>query len=464
VTSAPFSARHLGPSEEDRAAMLADLGVSSLADLVDEAVPGGIRQSEPLDLPQARSEHEVLAELRTIADENVTARSYLGLGYHGTITPPVLRRNLLENPAWYTAYTPYQPEISQGRLEALLTYQTMVADLTGMHLANASLLDEGTAVAEAVTMCRRSSRHAGRAVLLDAELFPQSRAVVDVRIAAVEIEGRDWVHDPAEPAAAMDDDVFAIVLQTPATSGALRDLAPVAAAAAERGILVVVATDLLACTLLAPPGEWGADVVVGTSQRFGVPMMAGGPHAASWPPPRPTSGPCRGRLVGVSVDTHGPADAFRLALQTREQHIRREKATSNICTPGPAGQHRRRCTPCTTAPRGSGHRRARPPADRPQLVADLEQVPGVEVRNADAFFDTVTVRPRSGAGIVVPRRRARHQPAPGRRRPRRRSPSTRPSPGTTSPGSCTASAAGRRPADEVPTPGSPRRCAAPASS
>ncbi len=400
MTSAPFADRHIGPSAADREQMLADLGVASIEDLVDEAVPGAIRQADTLDLPPARSEHDVLAALRAIADDNVPARSYIGLGYHGTVTPPVLRRNLLENPAWYTAYTPYQPEISQGRLEALLTYQTMVADLTGMELANASLLDEGTAVAEAITMCRRSSRAKGRTVLLDSELLPQSRAVVDVRIGAVDIVGADWEHDPDDPTAGLDDEVFAIVLQTPATSGALRDLAPVAAAAAERGILVVVATDLLACTLLAPPGEWGADVVVGTSQRFGVPMMAGGPHAAFLATTEQHKRSLPGRLVGVSVDSAG-RDAFRLALQTREQHIRREKATSNICTSQVLLANMAAMYAVHHGPEGLTAIAERVHERAGQLVADLAQVGGAEVVNAEAFFDTVTVRVEGRAGTVV---------------------------------------------------------------
>ncbi len=402
MTSAPFADRHIGPSASDRATMLADLGVSSMDELVDQAVPGAIRQPEPLELPSARAEHEVLAELRAIAAQNVPARSYLGLGYHGTITPPVLRRNLLENPAWYTAYTPYQPEISQGRLEALLTFQTMVADLTGMELANASLLDEGTAVAEAITMCRRSSRAPGRRVLLDGELLPQSRAVVDVRIGAVDIEGTDWEHDPTDPAAGMDDEVFAIVLQTPGTSGVLRDLAPVAAAAAERGILVVVATDLLACTLVTPPGEWGADVVVGTSQRFGVPMMAGGPHAGFLATTEQHQRSLPGRLVGVSVDTQG-RDAFRLALQTREQHIRREKATSNICTSQVLLANLAAMYAVHHGPDGLVEIAERVHRRTGQLVAALADAPGAEVGNDGAFFDTVTVQVEEGADSVVER-------------------------------------------------------------
>jgi glycine dehydrogenase len=400
VSSAPFSARHLGPSAADVATMLSDLGLDSVEQLLDQAVPASIRQNAPLDMPAAMAEHEVLAELRDIASENAPMRSYLGLGYHGTITPPVLRRNLLENPAWYTAYTPYQPEISQGRLEALLTFQTMVADLTGMQMANASLLDEGTAVAEAITMCRRSSRVKGRTVLIDAELHPQSRAVTDVRMTGVEIDAVTWQHDASDPDAGLTDQTFAIVLQTPASSGVLRDLAPVAAAAKARGILVVVVTDLLACTLITPPGEWGADVVVGTSQRLGVPMMAGGPHAAFLATSDTHKRSLPGRLVGVSIDAQGRT-AFRLALQTREQHIRREKATSNICTSqvllaNVAGMYAVHHGPeglTQIATRINGHTAA--------LVAALSDASGVTVVNDGAFFDTVTVRVEAGADSVI---------------------------------------------------------------
>ncbi len=400
MSSAPFSERHIGPSQADVATMLADLGLDSIEQLLDEAVPASIRQAAPLQMPAAKAEHEVLAELRDIASANAPMRSYLGLGYHGTITPPVLRRNLLENPAWYTAYTPYQPEISQGRLEALLTFQTMVADLTGMQMANASLLDEGTAVAEAVTMCRRSSRAKGRTVLLDTELHPQSRAVTDVRLRGVEILGEDWVHDPTDPAAGITDEVFAIVLQTPATSGALRDLAPVAAAAAERGVLVIVATDLLACTLMTPPGEWGADVVVGTSQRFGVPMMAGGPHAAFLATSDAHKRSLPGRLVGVSVDTKG-RDAFRLALQTREQHIRREKATSNICTSQVLLANVAAMYAVHHGPDGLARIAETVHERTALLVAALAEVAGVQVVNATSFFDTVTIRVDAGADAVL---------------------------------------------------------------
>jgi glycine dehydrogenase len=322
-----FLSRHIGPDARHAAGMLSALGLDSLDALLDEAVPASIREDRPLALPDPTPEHEVLAELRELADENRGLRSFIGLGYHGTITPPTIRRNLLENPAWYTAYTPYQPEISQGRLEALLTFQTMVADLTGMELANASLLDEGTAAAEALTMSRRSSRAAGRRFLVDADTHPQTLAVVATRAEPLDITVETF--DPAVDE--VGDDVFGVLLQYPASSGAIRDDRDLVSRLKERGVVVTVAADPLALTVLTPPGEWGADIVVGTTQRFGVPMMFGGPHAAYIATTEAHTRALPGRLVGVSVDRQG-REAYRLALQTREQHIRREKATSNICT------------------------------------------------------------------------------------------------------------------------------------
>ncbi|HET6952947.1 MAG TPA: aminomethyl-transferring glycine dehydrogenase, partial [Acidimicrobiales bacterium] len=322
-----FADRHIGPSDADVETMLAALGLSSLDELLDQAVPPSIRDDKPLELDDAVSEPQAIARLRALAERNRVVTSLIGTGYYGTYTPAVIRRNVLENPAWYTAYTPYQPEISQGRLEALLNFQTMVCDLTGMAIANASMLDEATAAAEAMTLARRSTRHAGNAFFVDAECHPQTIAVVAGRAEPLGIEV--VVGDPAAdlvPAAA-----FGVLLQHPGTSGAVRDLRPVIAAVHDAGGLAVVATDLLACTLLVPPGELGADVAVGSSQRFGVPMGFGGPHAGFLATRDTFRRSMPGRLVGVSVDAAGRR-AHRLALQTREQHIRREKATSNICT------------------------------------------------------------------------------------------------------------------------------------
>ena len=321
-----FADRHLGPRPEDVERMLAVLGVATLDELIDQAVPKTIRTDQPLSLPDARSEPEVLATLRTLAGRNQVVTSLIGAGYHGTHTPGVILRNVLENPAWYTAYTPYQPEISQGRLEALLNFQTMVTDLTGMEIANASMLDESTAAAEAMTLIRRSTKHAARAFFVDAETHPQTIAVVATRAEPIGIEIVVGELADLDPAA-----VFGALLQHPGTSGVVRDLSPAIAAVHEAGGLVAVATDLLACTLLTPPGEQGADVCVGSSQRFGVPLGYGGPHAGFLATRDDLRRSMPGRLVGVSVDAAG-RPAHRLALQTREQHIRREKATSNICT------------------------------------------------------------------------------------------------------------------------------------
>ncbi len=322
-----FVDRHIGPRPHEVAQMLEVLGVGSVEDLLDQAVPKSIRADVELDLPAAASEPETLARLRALAGRNQVLSSLIGAGYHGTHTPPVILRNVLENPAWYTAYTPYQPEISQGRLEALLNYQTMVAELTGMDLANASMLDEATAAAEAMTLLRRSTRHPGRRFFVDAECHPQTIAVVRTRAEPI---GIDVV--VGDPAAELDAAAcYGVLLQHPGTSGVVRDLSPAIDAVHDAGGLAAVATDLLACCVLVPPGEQGADVVVGSSQRFGVPLGYGGPHAGFLATRDELRRSMPGRLVGVSVDAAG-RPAHRLALQTREQHIRREKATSNICT------------------------------------------------------------------------------------------------------------------------------------
>ncbi|MEV6925164.1 aminomethyl-transferring glycine dehydrogenase [Dactylosporangium sp. NPDC051485] len=323
-----FAARHIGISDADRAKMLAEVGYRTLTELIDDAVPSGIRNTCDLNLPAAATEAEARSELLELADRNTVAVPMIGLGYHPAITPAVIRRNVLEDPAWYTAYTPYQPEISQGRLEALLNFQTVIGDLTGLPTANASLLDEGTAVAEAVTVMRRVAGKQGSArVLVDRDTLPQTLDVLRTRAEAVGIEVVDI--DPGEPLP--EDDFFGVVLSYPGCSGAVRDLREVTAAAQARGALVTVTADLLALTLLMPPGEYGADIVVGSSQRFGVPLFYGGPHAGYIAVRAGLERHLPGRLVGVSVDDAG-RPAYRLALQTREQHIRRDRATSNICT------------------------------------------------------------------------------------------------------------------------------------
>ncbi|MCA1220356.1 aminomethyl-transferring glycine dehydrogenase [Streptomyces sp. 8L] len=327
----PFEQRHIGPDAGAQAKMLAQVGYGSLDELTAAAVPDVIKSAEALNLPEARTEAEVLAELRSLADRNQVLAPMIGLGYYGTYTPPVILRNVLENPAWYTAYTPYQPEISQGRLEALLNFQTVVAELTGLPTSGASLLDEGTAAAEAMALARRVGKVKKGVFLVDADALPQTVAVIRTRAepAGVEVVVADL--GDGIPADVAERGVFGVLLQYPGASGAVRDLRPVIERAHELGAIVTVAADLLALTLLTPPGELGADIAVGTTQRFGVPMGFGGPHAGYMAVREKFARSLPGRLVGVSVDADGNK-AYRLALQTREQHIRREKATSNICT------------------------------------------------------------------------------------------------------------------------------------
>ena len=320
-----FEQRHIGPSAEEAAAMARELGYASLDELIAATIPSSIARTAPLELPAGRSEAEVLADLRAFAAQNEVFRSYVGLGYHDTFTPSPILRNVLENPAWYTAYTPYQPEISQGRLEALLNFQTMVADLTGLPIANASLLDEGTAAAEAMTLLLRNAPPGKRTFVVAPGCHPQTLEVVRTRAECLDIR-IELAQGGALPA-----DAFGLLLQYPASTGEIADDRALVAEARARGVKVAVAADLLSLALLTPPGEWGADVAIGTTQRFGVPFGYGGPHAAYLACRDELKRTMPGRLVGVSVDAQGRA-AYRLALQTREQHIRREKATSNICT------------------------------------------------------------------------------------------------------------------------------------
>ncbi|MBT2598034.1 glycine dehydrogenase (aminomethyl-transferring), partial [Arthrobacter sp. ISL-72] len=401
--STTFVDRHIGARRQaDIDTMLKAVGYDTVDSLVDTAVPNDIRQEGALTLSghstDALSEVEVLAALRTLAAKNKTAVQLIGQGYYDTVTPPVIRRNILEAPAWYTAYTPYQPEISQGRLEALLNFQTMVQDLTGLPIANASLLDEATAVAEAVLMMRRANKNKsvqdGKTVL-DADCLPQTIAIVQGRAEALGFEVEVADLSQGLP----DGDINGIVLQQPGVSGRVWDHAAVIAAAKERGALVTVAADLLSLTLITPPGEQGADIAVGSTQRFGVPLFFGGPHAAYMAVQKGLERSMPGRLVGVSKDNAG-TPAYRLALQTREQHIRREKATSNICTAqallaivssfyavyhGPDG---------LKAIAENVHNNAR------VLAASL-QAAGLEVVHG-SFFDTITVNaPGKAAEIVV---------------------------------------------------------------
>jgi glycine dehydrogenase len=389
-----FAARHIGPSPADVRAMLAVVGVESLDQLIDETLPDSIRQREPLPFGEGLSEVDALAHLRALANRNRVCTSLIGQGYHGTLLPLVIQRNILENPAWYTAYTPYQPEISQGRLEALLNFQTMISELTGLDVANASLLDEATAAAEGMAVAQRVAKSKSSTFFVDAECHPQTIAVVRTRA-----EPLGWnvvVGDPLQDLDATK--VFGALFQYPGTHGAVRDYRAAFAALRAAGAISVVAADPLALTLLTPPGELGADIAVGSTQRFGVPMGYGGPHAAYMAVRDAYKRSIPGRLIGVSVDSRGQP-AYRLALQTREQHIRREKATSNICTAqvllaviasmyavyhGPEG---------LAAIGRDVHRRAA------VLAAGLRRLGYAPL--ADAFFDTVTVRAADRDAIVA---------------------------------------------------------------
>lgn len=318
--------RHIGPSPEEMDKMLDVVGAKDLDTLIDDTLPKSIRQEEPLDFGRPFSERELLHRMRETAKKNVLMTSLIGQGYHGTVTPPAIQRNILENPAWYTAYTPYQPEISQGRLEALLNFQTMVSDLTGLEVANASLLDESTACAEAMTMAQRVAKSKAKAFFVDRDCHPQNIAVIQTRAAPLGIEVIVGNPDKLEA-----DKVFGALFQYPGTYGHVRDFTPEIEKLHENKAIAVVAADPLSLTLLKEPGAMGADIAVGSTQRFGVPLGYGGPHAAYMATKDAYKRAMPGRLVGVSVDAHGNR-AYRLSLQTREQHIRREKATSNVCT------------------------------------------------------------------------------------------------------------------------------------
>lgn len=326
-----FERRHNGPSDEEVSAMLETIGLKSVDDLIAEAIPAPILKNKPLDLPQSLNEFEYLNRMHKMADKNKVYKSFIGQGYYNCVVPTVIQRNIMENPGWYTAYTPYQAEIAQGRLEALINFQTMVIDLTGMEIANASLLDEGTAAAEAMAMLfglRKGDKKSANKFLVDSQVFPQTLDVLKTRALpfGIELEVVDLANvDVTAP------EIFGVFFQYPNDSGSVRDWSSIVAAAQEHGVFTACSTDLLALTLLTAPGEWGTDVVVGTSQRFGVPMGYGGPHAAFFATKEVFKRAIPGRIIGASKDAHGN-DAYRMALQTREQHIKRERATSNICT------------------------------------------------------------------------------------------------------------------------------------
>ncbi|HET7885321.1 MAG TPA: aminomethyl-transferring glycine dehydrogenase [Bradyrhizobium sp.] len=391
-----FVRRHIGPSPRDVADMLKTVSATSLSALMAETLPASIRQQTLLDLGRPLSETEALAHMRDLASRNQVFTSLIGQGYSGTLLPAVIQRNILENPAWYTAYTPYQPEISQGRLEALFNFQTMICDLTGLDVANASLLDEATAAAEAMALSQRASQGKTKSFFVDADVHPQTLAVLRTRA-----EPLGWTLIVGDPLIELEGaDVFGGLLQYPSSSGAVRDLRPAISALHAKGALAIVAADLLALTLLASPGELGADIAIGSAQRFGVPMGYGGPHAAYMAVRDALKRSLPGRLVGLSVDSRGQP-AYRLALQTREQHIRREKATSNICTAqvllaiiasmyavyhGPEG---------LTQIARTIHRRAA------VLAAGLRQLGFAP--QSEAFFDTVSVDVSSKRNEIVAR-------------------------------------------------------------
>ena len=378
-----FCVRHVGPDAAEQAAMLSMLCFSTRADLIDAVVPAEIREASALDLPPGRSEAEALAELRAIAARNQGSRCFIGQGYYGTELPGVIRRNILESPAWYTAYTPYQPEISQGRLEALINFQTMVCDLSGMAIANASLLDEATAAAEAMALCRRCGKSESNVFYVADSVLPQTVDVVRTRAEPLGLEVKTG---PAQAAAASE--CFGLLLQYPCADGEVEDYRTLVQAVQARGGLVAVAADLLAITLLSPPGEWGADVVLGSTQRFGVPLAFGGPHAAYFATREEFKRNLPGRLVGLTRDSQGDP-AYRLALQTREQHIRRDKATSNICTAQVLLAVIASMYAVYHGPRGLSRIAQRVQRLTGVLAAGLKQM-GVLVENS-SWFDTLTI-------------------------------------------------------------------------
>ncbi|WP_445679702.1 aminomethyl-transferring glycine dehydrogenase [Radicibacter daui] len=394
-----FENRHIGPDAAETAEMLAVLGVADLDTLVRQVVPGSIIDTQALPLPAALTETAATAALRGFASGNKVLKSFIGQGYYGTVTPPVIRRNILENPAWYTAYTPYQPEISQGRLEAILNFQTMVAELTGLDMANASLLDEGTAAAEAMTVAHRSSKTKSDRFFVSADIHPQTLAVVMTRAEPLGIEvvtgdlgaGLD---------AALAGGLFGALLQYPGTDGHVIDLAPAIAKLKAAGVLVTVAADPLALVLLTPPGELGADMAVGTTQRFGVPMAFGGPHAGYFACKDELKRVIPGRIVGVSIDAKGRR-AYRLSLQTREQHIRREKATSNICTAQVLLAVISAMYATYHGPEGLKRIALGVHSHAAVLAAGLRKL-GVKVLG-DAFFDTVLIEAGDKAGEIMTR-------------------------------------------------------------
>ena len=389
----PFSARHIGPNAAETVAMLKTLGASSLDDFIAKAVPAKLRSKRALELQPALSEAEALAKLKAMATQNKIFTSLIGMGYHATHTPPVILRNVLENPGWYTAYTPYQAEVSQGRLEALLNYQQMVIDLTGMDIANASLLDEATAAAEAMTLAKRAAKSSSNVFFVDVDTHPQTIGVLQTRAKGFGIELK-----VADLAVLKASEVFGALLSYPGSSGAVRDYGSVITKLHEAGALAIVASDLLALALLKSPGELGADIALGNSQRFGVPMGYGGPHAAFFAVKDELKRMMPGRLIGVSQDAVGNR-ALRMALQTREQHIRRDKATSNICTAQVLLAVMAGFFACWHGPEGLKAMAEAVQAKTQRLAGALKSAGYALV--SESFFDTVTARVKGGAKAVV---------------------------------------------------------------
>ena len=395
-----FSHRHIGPTDNQIQEMLGTLGLSSLDALTQATVPENIRLSNPLHLPHAQSEADMLAELRLIGTQNQLYRSFIGMGYYDCLTPPVIARNILENPAWYTQYTPYQAEIAQGRLEALLNFQTMVSDLTGLPLANASLLDEATAAAEAMSMCHALSKVPGHTFFVAEDCHPQTLAVLQTRAQPLNIAIQVGNPDTLE---FLPGQMFGVLLSYPSTDGTLRSYKELVGKAHEAGALVVASTDLLALTVLVPPGEWGADIAVGSSQRFGVPMGYGGPHAAFMATKEEFKRQIPGRVVGVSKDSQG-RKAYRLALQTREQHIRRDRATSNICTAQVLLANMASMYAVYHGPEGLKDIASRIHHLTRVTAEGLRQL-GCELRGS-TFFDTIRVKsPSLSAGDIIQKTR-----------------------------------------------------------
>jgi glycine dehydrogenase len=391
-----FIPRHIGPSDADQAAMLSALGYETRAALIDAVVPANIRRKDKIDLGQfaePRTEEEALATLKGLASKNKVLKSLIGQGYYGTFTPKVILRNIFENPAWYTAYTPYQPEISQGRLEAILNFQQAVTDLTGMGIANSSMLDEGTAAAEAMTLIQRVGKSASKVFYVADDVLPQTREIIETRALPIGVEVRTIAAADIE---SLEETCFGVLLQYPGVNGEVRDYRAAVEKLHAAGSMVIVAADLLALTLLTPPGEWGADVVVGNSQRFGVPLGFGGPHAGYLATRDEFKRSMSGRLVGVTIDAQGN-QAYRLALQTREQHIRREKATSNICTAQVLLAVMAGMYTVYHGPQGLERIARRVHRQTAILAAGLQQL-GFELVN-QTYFDTLTVRVKDAGAI-----------------------------------------------------------------